>query len=76
MDFTPEFIHSNYHKKQPKNMEGTYMEIDNILDALAMDGVEEIVQYGASYLRVCSCASLGIYFEIIFINYKLIFVFH
>ena len=26
--------------------------------------VEEIVQYGTSYLRVCSCASLGIYLEI------------
>ena len=29
-------------------------------------GVEEIVQYGKSYLMVCSCASLGIYLEIIF----------
>lgn len=29
-------------------------------------GVEEIVQYGTSYLRVCSCASLGIYLEITF----------
>ncbi|MEE0982118.1 MAG: MATE family efflux transporter, partial [Acutalibacteraceae bacterium] len=29
-------------------------------------GVEEIVRYGTSYLRVCSCASLGIYLEITF----------
>lgn len=28
--------------------------------------VEEIVQYGTSYLRVCCCASLGVYFEITF----------
>lgn len=28
--------------------------------------VEEIVQYGTSYLRVCCCASFGIYFEITF----------
>lgn len=29
-------------------------------------GVEEIVQYGTSYLRICCGASLGIYLEIIF----------
>lgn len=29
-------------------------------------GVEEIIQYGTNYLRVCSCASLGIYLEITF----------